>query len=141
MLKLSRVILLLLAVFAIAALPQQVSATAKNCLFYEPGVVTVKGQLHRGVSTWMLELEKPVCIEGHEGDKTGSIYPTMDEVKTIIFWSRKDESADKYMEYLNKDVVVSGTLHHKSSDSGVGQIMIMVSDIAIAKPGDPAAAH
>ncbi len=108
------------------------SAEAKDCLFYEPGVVVLKGQLHRAVSLWMLELRDPVCIDKREDDKM-NFYPAADEVKNIFFWPRRGDLPDKYKEFLDKDVVVTGTLHHKNTGSNKGQIMMMVSHIETAK--------
>lgn len=134
MLNSFRLFLLLLAVAAAASLSSKPAvATMKGCLLYEPGSVTLKGQLHHGGSTWTLELPKPICIEGRENDKMG-YYPTMDEVKTIIFWTRKSDSPDTYKEFADKEVVVTGTLHHKSATSGYGETEMMVAQIDIAKP-------
>ena len=117
-----------LTVFAILFSVVPARAAPKDCLFYEPGETTLKGFLRHTTAGWSLELDKSVCIEGKEGDRTG-MYPTEDAVKTGLLIFHKEVSAENaYGGLVDKHVAVVGTLYHRFDNSPT-QVMLNVSNM------------
>ena len=114
-----------------AEAPKPADTEQKHCLLYEPGVVMLKGRLTHPVANWILELNNPACINGRDGQE--KLYPSQEEVKKVFFQPRMNEQPDKYNEFTNKDVIVSGTLYHANVGVNAGDIMMMVSNIDLVK--------
>jgi hypothetical protein len=99
----------------------------KNCLVYEPGVVTLKGKLHHGGVVWLLELDEPTCVLGRENDKAG-LYPDVETLEQVELWHAPNQSGDEYLPLVDREVAVTGTLHHKTFGH-TGRVMIQVSRV------------
>lgn len=127
---------ILVAVAAFALIPFAAHAVPKGCKFYEPGETSVKGLLRHG-AVWMVEVDKPFCIEGRENNKSGGIYPTKDEVITVLFSPHRGSPVEEYNGLMGKHVLVTGTLYHKL-DNTDAQVMMTVATIKEIKDESPA---
>jgi hypothetical protein len=104
-----------------------------GCLAYEPGVVMLKGRVMHLLSAWKLQLEQPICINGH--DDSPAIYPKQEDVHDVQIMIRKSDPEDIYNDFAHKDVVVTGSLHYEGVGSR-GIVVVMISNIeAVNKDG------
>ncbi len=61
----------------------------------------------------MIEMDKTFCAEmAAKTYKTGSNYPTKDEIKTVLLTVHNGVRTDNYMEVVGK-YVISGTAFNK----------------------------
>lgn len=130
---------ILLAAVALALLAEPVPA---GCLKYEPAEVGLAGVIARETfpgrpnyesveagdepeTVWVLALEKPVCVDGANGDDTNVSERGVRRLQLVL-------SRDQYAAYgslLGMKVRVCGTLFHAITGHHHTSVLITVSRI------------
>lgn len=113
------------------------------CLSYEPDVVSVNGIIRekdfpgppnyesiaggdKRETSWILTLDKTVCVTGKGGDALDAPEANISEMQLVL----DSNGYAKYRGLLMKPVVVKGTLFHAHTGHHRTRVLLTVLDIA-----------
>ncbi len=111
-----------------------------DCLSYEPATVTLNGKITRKTfagppnyesikkgdapeTYWILQLAKPVCVNGEEPEKNVS------DIQLVL----SEKQYAQYEGLLGKRVFVTGTLFHAETGHHHTDVLLKVRGIKVAR--------